>query len=174
MGNIQRMCDMISDYVFESPKGTMTNAANKYNIETYMYYFTQRGSYRREFARDYGAFHSDDLPFVWGAITSDGILTNNVTQEEKAFAQRTMNIWLSFAKGEAPSFIDVNGDRVSLPRLTTANEYLEMGLGMTNDNVKTDLKTQAIYLWNVVLPSIGDHRTGAPGGLEEMLLLLLQ
>ena len=64
-------------------------------------------------------------------------------------------IYISF---RSPSFVDTNGDRVELPRLTTADEYLEMGIGMNNDNVKTGLKTQAIYLWNVALPSIGGRR----------------
>ena len=62
--------------------------------------FFFRPSFREQFARDYGAFHADDMPYMFGAVTSDGIMTNNVTQEEKDFSTRMMNVWLSFAKGE--------------------------------------------------------------------------
>ena len=40
--NILKMVEMISDFVFESPKGVVTAALTKYDVEAYLYYYSHR------------------------------------------------------------------------------------------------------------------------------------
>lgn len=45
MSNLHRFCNMMTDFAFESPKGTVLGALGEYGVETYHYHFMKRSDH---------------------------------------------------------------------------------------------------------------------------------
>ncbi|MFA6451772.1 MAG: carboxylesterase/lipase family protein [bacterium] len=91
---------ILTDVVFTCPTKVMANAMADTGAETYVYYFTKH-LMDKGITRDWGAFHSAELFFIFGNLAFMGI--NAKTPENVEMSKTMMTLWTSFARTGVPA-----------------------------------------------------------------------
>ncbi|GCB68184.1 hypothetical protein scyTo_0000838 [Scyliorhinus torazame] len=141
--------DVVGDAGSIAPLAMTSDFIAKATKDVYVYYFTRHpnASVSPEWM---GAGHGDELVFVFGVPITGGPL---VGKEELDLSQQIMSYWTNFAKtGKPNSPMKVP---VVWPRYNKrSSQYLQLDIGLSNQNIKKNLKPEQVTFWNQYIPSL--------------------
>lgn len=124
---------LVGDFAFTCPTLFMAKIAAANGVETRLYHFTKAPD-EKSIAKDWGAFHGAELPFVFDQFTFMGVSFGNKANSE--VADDMIALWSSFARDGTPSADGVP----EWPLLNVkTGEYLEIGQSsVVKSNFKPD------------------------------------
>ncbi|HEX3766511.1 MAG TPA: carboxylesterase family protein, partial [Kofleriaceae bacterium] len=108
---------LITDLLFACPTRAQIQSLAGHGTRSYEYLFTEVTPFGR--ASGLGAYHSSELPFVFGTLSA----ASGMTAADKAFSDQVMGYWTRFAATGDPS-----GTGAAWPERTTDTDaYLAVG-----------------------------------------------
>jgi para-nitrobenzyl esterase len=106
---------LVTDLVFACPTRAQARLIAARGAATYLYLFTKLTAFGT--ASGLGVYHGSELPFVFGNLTA----RSGMSSDDRAFSDRVMAAWTSFAASGAPSTAP------AWPPRGDAEAYLELG-----------------------------------------------
>ncbi len=91
---------ILTDLIFTCPTKVIADALADQGADTYLYYFTKH-FLDKGITKDWGAFHSAELFFIFGNMSFMGV--NGNTPENQEMSKTMMGLWTSFARMGLPT-----------------------------------------------------------------------
>ncbi|XP_043937863.1 fatty acyl-CoA hydrolase precursor, medium chain-like [Protopterus annectens] len=143
------LLELIGDFLLVIPIIRVANYHRDAQNPVYLYEFQHRPSAFRDSRPDFvKSDHADEIGFVFGApfSTSDFVLLENATEEEKIFSKTVMAYWSNFARTGSP-----NGKGLlEWPVYDQEENYMKLNI---KQDIASHLKENRMFFWTKTLPA---------------------